>query len=371
MSGQDFYLNELDIAITANELTLQGADNTTSFVADAHATLKIPKSAAQVMFGVFHTDAIDVNDNSSQDVKFTMFVKNEASDPATDIDAVNVLKYFNSKNIIPGEAIVESGGTVGMIPFYGSSSSNNANERKVGADFNRYLAKELFGIPSALDIFNNERQSRSYINKQSSSTFASNMLALADYKVNYVGEANGYVRNLNDTNNVVDSTFDGSSLDKEATITKANNYPARKIFRQLLGAVPARFDNMQDLLLPFYKNGNAVTVDNESALTQDFLNAHPDLWFKLPIDAGDSLYFVLTVNPANNQQHVVDPNNSTPISARTYKIKLQVVENGAMETSEEDDDYDWQWTDAGYDNTSDIWYLDPARNVATDPQVTA
>jgi hypothetical protein len=361
MSAQDLYLSALNIEVTSDPLTLQGGENTTELGSDAvFCTLKVPKSAARNMFGVFHVDGIDVLNNENTDIKYTMFVKNSVSDPAKDIDAD--LKYYNSKNVIPAEASV----VVRQIGFYGSNTST-ANERKISPDFIRYLAKENFGIP-AVDLYANEREVRNQIIQDSSVAFNTMMEGLSAFKVTY-NDGEDYVRNLNSTNNVPEGTNVSTGLSQAATITKANNYPARRILRQLLANVPGRFTDLHSLVVPFDKDGNALTIPG-SPLTSDYLETHPDLWYRMPLEAGDHIYFTLTISPDANQG---DLTSSGSIDPRVYRIRLDVEEDNHADFTDFGDasvnamtDYKWVWNATGYDAVGgeQLYYLADAQHPA-------
>ena len=147
--------------------------------------------------------------------------------------------------------------------LYASPIQSNATDNNLTFDYVRYLALKLFNTYLGVDLIRNEVELRTNLN----STFKSNFDTV-----------------------LVDLAGDGN-------LDASGNSPSESILRQIMSGDPSRLDALTDL-----------SVGN--------------LWYQVPINAGDKLYFVLTVSSATGQE------NLTGVSAipdRTYLIKINAV----------------------------------------------
>jgi hypothetical protein len=48
-------------------------------------------------------------------------------------------------------------------------------------------------------------------------------------------------------------------------------------------------------------------------------------WTPMNLYEGDKLYVKLTINPEPNQHKLLNPNNTTPIPARSYLIEMNLI----------------------------------------------
>ena len=348
MSGQNFYVQELNVSVNATLATLHGGNDTTSFTADATAQLNIPVSYARHLFQ-YQADAIDVDDLNQSDVQFRMF---HATSAVGDISATNdVIKFFNSKNVLPAEAKVTSG----AIEFYGDASQS-VDSQKVNADFVRYVGNAVFGVP-VTDLFSNELTVRRNLEKSAAAEFVNVIQNLVNYKVRYLGEpTDSHVRMRNDTDTLA---VTATSED----INKANNFPSRLIFSQLLKNTPTRFVDSNNYdgvsMLHLYKVNGDVVADADAMDA-----AGETLWRYMPLAVGDKIYFKLIVTPLADQEDLTKVAGSGNITAHVYKIQLTLVADNNSDldidlVNQTSGDYKWKWTNAGYDNTSnsEIPYL--------------
>lgn len=147
--------------------------------------------------------------------------------------------------------------------LYDSPIQSGATDNHVTYDFVRYLALKLFNTYLGVDLIQNETELRTNLNSTFKTEFNAVLVGLA---------GNGNV--------------DADS-----------NSPSESILRQIMSSSPSRLNTLTDL-----------SVGN--------------LWYQTPINAGDMLYFKLTVTPATGQ------NSLTGVSAfgdRTYLIKINAV----------------------------------------------
>jgi hypothetical protein len=241
MTGQLLYVSQLDVAVTSASATVSGAD-TTSFSGDATAEVNIGKNMLQALFQ-YESDSIDINDVTSQDVKFRV-VYSTSQDPLSINLDNNTLVTTN--------------------PIHGAALDNH-----VTFDFTRYLALKLLGTHAAVDIFDNEEALRSTLNDQFKTNFNSVLLSL---------------------------------IGVEADQSVASSSPSKSIFNQLIKNEASRFSDI-------------TSYEAEVANGRH--------WYRMPILAGDRLYFRLTVSAASGQESLT---GVSPVPDRVYLIQINAVD---------------------------------------------
>lgn len=144
----------------------------------------------------------------------------------------------------------------------------------VAHDFIRHLAKELFNTHHGVDLFSNEKEMlqslRRICGSDEGSTWA-NITAILE------AAAAAPLTNAEDGSNNV----------------------TRVLMRQMIQVDPDRFQTI--------------------SISDDFQ--------ALPFTAGDSINFKLTINPADNQQLIVERDEN--VKSRSYQIKLLIVDGEA------------------------------------------
>lgn len=317
--GERFFLGEMNVNITSSLASLHGGSDTNfnDVSGNAWSTIDVPLSYARNLFQ-YQTDAVDVNDLNSQDIKFRMYHLNSL---LGDISG-NTLKYFNTKNIIPTESLVY----FNAIPFYGNSSvDSSSNELKVNADFVRHVAKELFGV-SATDLFNNEVSVRNGLNTSSASSFNTQIQNLVNFRVD-----NDFVR-LNDVS--------GN--------TTANKFPSKLILKQILDNVKSRLSNIDgsgnELIHMYDNSGNSINLGNSNVFDASGNRISPanqlTLWRKIPLMVNDMLFFKITVDPDANQSI----KTGQLVNPRSYRVRMKVVQDTDPSVV--------SWTANGWDGTN-------------------
>jgi hypothetical protein len=342
-NNQDFYLKELSIEVNAIKALLHGGEDTTDFTEDYfNAQLDIPVSYARHLFQ-YQADGVDVNDLNSQDIKFRMFHLLEADGDITG----EHLKFFNTKNVIPAEAIVDP---LDRIHFYGSGMQN-VNETKVNADYVRYVAQSVFGVPVA-DLFSNERPVRGDLVRKSAFAFHTNIKELVDFRVNYGTEEGGtdYVRMRTDAESAPDESVENRY--------KAQHFPSRLIYSQLLNSAPERFSNLNSfdgkIMLHLYDElHETVSIDGlgESETRM--------LWRYMPLLQGDKIFFLFKVIPPGDQETIttVNQEEGVNVAERIYRIQLNIVSDdadGVTGTESTDNAFVRGWTDDGWNSGTSI-----------------
>ena len=196
-------------------------------------------------------------------------------------DATDIQYYVyknawpNTLKINPVHAAMTSGGTPGVI--LATSGSIVANKNFVKHDFLRYLAQQLFNTPYGVDLFSNEDEL--LLDLVSKGVTARESIEAALAAVDQANAAAGTGPHKYSTN---------------ALTTPANI--CRELMRQVANAAPARFYGIQ----------NVTTVQS------------------VPIAAGDTINFRLSVSPAAGQEDLTD--RPAAFDTRVYKIQLVVVD---------------------------------------------
>ena len=235
MSGQDFYLSQLNVDIDASSAAFDDAV-TVAFDASASAQVDVSFSVLRNLFQ-FSTDASDIDDVVATDILYKVSYTTQTDPLGIDIDTNTEL--------------------------YASPIQSNATDNNLTFDYVRYLALKLFNTYLGVDLIRNEVELRTNLN----STFKT------EFDTVLVG------------------------LDASGNLDASSNSPSEAILRQIMSNEPSRLNTLTDL-----------SVGN--------------LWYQTPINAGDKLYFILTVSPATGQESSTDV---SVIPDRTYLIRINAV----------------------------------------------
>jgi hypothetical protein len=213
----------------------------------------------------FQADSFDVNDLSSSDIKYYVFMN----------------AWPNDASLNPAHASMTTGGTPGLIlPV---DSNILANKNLVKHDFVRFLAKHLFNTPFGVDLFNNEEglladlSAKGRIAKDAIMS-ALNTVSTTSAAVLAVGQTDGsgnYATNLQDTNSNI----------------------CRELMRQIAARAPARFNGIFDI--------SGVQ--------------------SVPLVDGDTISFRVTIRAHPNQHNLT---GVASFDARVYKIQLNIKASG-------------------------------------------
>jgi hypothetical protein len=158
----------------------------------------------------------------------------------------------------------------------------------VGKDFLRDLARQLFGTYLGADLFTNEDSVISDINSKCD-TVATNLIAL--------------LSSIDKTSGTLSALQTDASGNKYFNDNSTTSNISRELFNQLMTNATTRFSDIK---------------------TNYMKNATEDGIYRMPILAGDSITFKMTISPAGGQVTAV-PTGPTSLLNRTYTVILNVV----------------------------------------------
>lgn len=211
----------------------------------------------------FQSDSFDVNDDNAADIQYYVY---KSLWPAT-LKLNPVHAAMSADGGAPGPVLVTSETIV-------------ATKNLVKHDFLRYLALKLFNTPHGVDLFSNEEA------------------LLADL-VSKGATARGSIESALET---VDQAHAASGTAPNKYSTNALTTPAnicRELMRQVASAAASRFYGME----------NVTTIQS------------------VPIAAGDTLNFKLSVSAAAGQEDLTD--RPAAFDTRVYQIQLVVVDSAS------------------------------------------
>jgi hypothetical protein len=200
MTVIDFSLPALNRAYTLDVSGGLSAEAPVTFDVSATAIYYIKKTTLRNVFR-FESDSFDVEDISSSDVKYYVYMNTWPSDASLN----------------PAHAYTKPSG--GKLLEDSLDIPNNKN--LVKHDFVRYLAKHLFNTPYGVDLFNNEDALLTDIATKGRAAKDAIMNVLNT--VNQVNAAGGTTPNKYSTNDLSNNT----NICRELMLQIANKAPAR------------------------------------------------------------------------------------------------------------------------------------------------
>lgn len=174
-------------------------------------------------------------------------------------DLLYKVVYTTGTHPLSNKFIASANVTSGSIH---SAASNNT----LPYDYVRYLADEMFGTHLGVDLFNNEEELRTGLDSAARISLDNRLVSLAAL-----------------------GNLDANAIDN----------PAHSVFNQIIKNSSTRLNTL------------TVASTGEDGST----------WYKVPVLAGDMLFFVMTVKADPTQMAVVDAANPA-IANRTYLIKM-------------------------------------------------
>ena len=223
-----------------------------------------------------------------------VFVFQSDSDDVDTITNGTDIKYFVRKNqwpsglvLNPCHAWVQSAQQIATTDRLGLIADNR---ELVKHDFIRHIAKSLFNTHLAVDLFSNEDTLKYDLAYKGHNTAWGNIWnsisQISDISLNTTSYASLYGQ---------DASY-GYYLTGDAS---ANTNLCRQLLSQLIKTAPNRLQNL-----------NTYVVDASKG------------YYSVPLMAGDSISFKLTLQPAPNQHLLV--NRPVPVPARTYQIRINL-----------------------------------------------
>jgi hypothetical protein len=276
MSGNiDFVLKQLYSKAYASLLATIPAEQIATLDASSTGVFYMKTSDLRNIFQ-FQTDAININDLSAQDMKYY----------------VNMQYWPELFELNPANAMMDQDLSSGLLSVNPISTMErdgtqySPTKMFVKDDFIRYLAQELFGTYSGVDLFNNKQSLEDNIQDQCDGSARGHSWYDISHALYSVSSING-------THPGLLTDISGYKYMTRYTIT--SNNLCRELMNQIGSADPNRFCNIL-----------------ETAEMQP-----------VPLYDGDSISFLLTIKPAPNQEKIV--NLTTPIKPRNYRIKIFLI----------------------------------------------
>jgi hypothetical protein len=223
---------------------------------------------------MFQTDSKDINDSSSQDIKY--FIRKSQWPSGLVLNPCHAWVQTSKQIAISDKE--------GLIPD---------NRQLVKHDFIRHIAKSLFNTHLGVDLFSNESELK--------------------YDLAYKGHNLAW-RSIWDSINLISdvslntTTYQGlygsdASYGYYLTNDLSNNSNiCRQLLNQVITSAPGRLQSL---------NTYAIDISNG--------------YYSVPLNDADSISFKLTLQPATNQHLIL--NSATPIPSRTYQIRINLKNN--------------------------------------------
>ena len=276
MSGNiDFVLKQLYSKAYASLLATIPTEQIATLDASSTGVFYMKTSDLRNIFQ-FQTDAININDLSSQDMKYY----------------VNMQYWPALFELNPANAMMDQDLSSGLLSVNPISTMErdgtqySPTKMFVKDDYIRYLAQELFGTYSGVDLFNNKQSLEDNIQDQCDGSAPGHSWYDISHALYSVASINGTNPGL---------LTDVSGLKYMTRYTITSNNLCRELMNQIGSADPNRFTQILETTemqpVPFYD--------------------------------GDSISFLLTIKPAPNQEKIVNLPN--PVPPRSYRIKIFLI----------------------------------------------
>jgi len=238
----------------------------------AVATYHIKRSVLRSVFK-FHSDSADVTDVSANDTRYYVFMTNWPLDASLN----------------PAHAEMTSS------PMLATGGDITANKNLVKHDFVRYMAYKLFNTVYGVDLFANEDALINDISSKGRTAKDAIRTSLDNVCTTSAVTGDGAL------------TTDASGNKYTTNAASTNTNVCRELIRQIGNSQPSRFN---------YGVSDASGVD---------LSGNT-FYREVPIEAGDSINFKLTVTPHATQHNLTG--RTGPFDSRVYKIRLLVSDTG-------------------------------------------
>jgi hypothetical protein len=272
MSGVlDFYVQSLNSGAEAILAEFDQGDEG-NFTADVTANFPVELSVARDLFR-FQSDAVDIMNAAETDIKYK----------------VNYIQDTNQVDNIP-EQVLGSDWLAQATCNDGDQiyvdGTSGASKNKVAHEFVRYLAHKLFNTHLGVDLFVNEEELVTELNKDARRALDATLTELT--------ELNG-----------------GDYCVKDFVIDDGTyKHPSQVILSKIIANDSDRLADLQ----PYFIAGGDQSGD---------VAGTPAPTFRMPLMVGDTVQFKLLVEPDATQHTLTQL--ATAIVARSYKIQLTIV----------------------------------------------
>lgn len=278
----NFVLDALSNTITLDISGSLATEMANDLSVNAVAVLEILDTEVQNVFQ-FQTDSYKISDVYSNDIKY--FVFDGSMSKFNPADAM--MDYSNNGYASSGAIATEEVSLAAAIP---------RNKMLICHDYVRYLALKLFGTHQATDLFNNQIELLSDIRHLCGSDISGAVWDNVSQALFAVGVNNADLNKTFNGFNYADSDLSG------------NTNISRELMLQIGQYAPDRF---------------ATLTDDSDAIQP------------VPLVAGDSISFTLTVNAAPGQENLT---GVAPIESRVYRIQFSIVSGSTSNTAEAADE---------------------------------
>lgn len=268
-----FSVQALNVTVDAAKALLAGVTDQ-SFDCDVVADLDLPIAAAQDLFR-FQSDAIDITNAEEADIKYKV---NYTSSNTLDASGVPT-------EVVSADWLANTlcSGTDNADQVYIDGTSGAAY-KGVAFEYARYLAHNLFNTHLGVDLFSNEEELRTELDRSARAALDTKMTELAG--------------------------LNSGAYCLASEMINGFNHPSYVILSKIILDAPDRLATLADY---------AIAGGDESGA--DPASTEPT--FKMPLAVGDKIQFKLTVQAESTQSDIVD--SSAAIANRTYRIVMNVV----------------------------------------------
>jgi hypothetical protein len=274
--------------------------NFTDYSANAICRMKL--SVAQNMFQ-FWTRSADLSSNSLADIVFrTMY------DPSSGFNINDASANPLSNDFTRGSIVTWSDPSNANINLFTLNGSQY--QTLFPQSYLRFLSWLIFGNANLTSNFLNPTPVMSSVDSNSKLALNNTLKGLTAYvyTVNGVTTSNNVGRQYNYEDFVVDpNTFLINTANK---LPNSNGNPSSQIFQQIRTNAVNRIQNINPATSKIVDASNA-TYPNGA-------------WYKMPFIAGDSIYFILTINVPTNQ---VGSDGTTNLinTPRKFRIRMYIM----------------------------------------------
>lgn len=276
--------------------------NFTDYSANAICRMKL--SVAQNMFQ-FWSKSADLSTNSLSDIVFRTMYDPSAGFNTTDASANPLSNDFTTGSIVTWSDI--SNANINLFTLNGSQYQTLFPQ-----GYLRFLSWLIFGNADFTVNFLNPASVMSSVDTNSKIALNTTLNNLSAYAYSSA-TSNNKGRQYNYEDYVVDpNTF---LINMSNKLPNSNGNPSSQIFQQIRTNAVNRIQNINSATSKIADASNATYPTGA--------------WYKMPFIAGDSIYFILTINVPTNQ---VGSDGSTLLgnTPRKFRIRMYIMDDNEL-----------------------------------------
>lgn len=308
-SPLNFYLAGLSTSVTpTTSATFFPPINPVNFTDySANAICRMKLSVAQNMFQ-FWSKSADLSGNSLADVVFRTMYDPSSGFNTNDASANPLSNDFTTGSIVTWSDI--SSANINLFTLNGSQYQTLFPQ-----GYLRFLSWLIFGNANLTTNFLNPASVMSSVDSNSKIALNDTLKGLTSYvyTANGITLSNNKGRQYNYEDYAVDpNTF---LINTSTKLPNSNGNPSSQIFQQIRTNAVNRIQNI-----------NPATSKIVDASNSTYPNG---AWYKMPFIAGDSIYFILTVNVPTNQVGS-DGNTALTNTPRKFRIRMYIMDDNDL-----------------------------------------